>query len=874
MEPFKLIRDVDLAKGIKTIPLGTFVFEGDNNSLVVGSRVFNDGEPEAISGSVIGKVIRPDGGTVDYDGGKTGNIATITLTEAAFAYPGQLGITIKVVSGEDKITVGSYTVDAKRTDTGTEIDPGSVVPGVDDVIALIGEMEEALEDATTAAEAATEAAENIEAIIDDLPENLDSDAEDVDLDISDQSGNVLVRFAGGHVQTKNFDSSGLSALFAGKQDSLTFDNVPTSGSNNPVKSGGVYSSLAGKVDVQQSTADAGKAMVVGSDGTLTPEDITINVDATLSQQGEAADAKATGDAIAELGEDVETLETAFTKTPAIQDNTAAGTDLDVCDASGNVLARFAGGHVQTKNFDSSSLSSSLAAKVSIQQSSSDAGKAMIVSNDGTLAPAAIPAQVEIDDTLSVSGDAADAKATGDAIGELEDDVGELETAILKTPALLDDSATNTDLDVSDTNGNVILRLKDGHIQTKNFDSESIVKDICYVAPNGSDTNTGTSSAPFATFQHAIDAGYKKIVAASGEYKDQQIIANGVNGLSIICNSNTTETGPFESHARRTRAKIDNSIDVTGLTAYNSIYRTALSVDSDSSFYKVFVSKTLDPVYSGAGYYGRVTTYNAILWEITAGIADCTRLIPKLTLADCEATAGSFHYDGTYLYVNPTGGSLTGKSYKRLNLDTNQYGVDFRNCTDLYVQGIDIAFFPYYDLYFGRCEKVTVKDCCFSFTSYGSAAEVNGGDTAFVSCTAAKAGADGFGIATYGDSSFYDCNAFYCYDDGISHHDAATGVIDGGQWIGCKKGGVTPSYGSNVSVKNVICKGNVYGIYYIQSGDRITDAVLTMQNCLAVDNTRKDIKITGYDVLAHGCAYETKEVDTGATLTEYGNTVIQ
>lgn len=35
---------------------------------------------------------------------------------------------------------------------------------------------------------------------------------------------------------------------ATKQDTLTFDNSPTSGSNNPVKSGGVYTSLSGKLD--------------------------------------------------------------------------------------------------------------------------------------------------------------------------------------------------------------------------------------------------------------------------------------------------------------------------------------------------------------------------------------------------------------------------------------------------------------------------------------------------------------------------------------------------------------------------------------------------------------------------------------------------
>lgn len=33
-----------------------------------------------------------------------------------------------------------------------------------------------------------------------------------------------------------------------KQNTLTFDDVPTSGSNNPVKSGGVYTALAGRIE--------------------------------------------------------------------------------------------------------------------------------------------------------------------------------------------------------------------------------------------------------------------------------------------------------------------------------------------------------------------------------------------------------------------------------------------------------------------------------------------------------------------------------------------------------------------------------------------------------------------------------------------------
>ena len=38
------------------------------------------------------------------------------------------------------------------------------------------------------------------------------------------------------------------ALIATKQDALTFDNTPTEGSQNPAKSGGIYTALSGKQD--------------------------------------------------------------------------------------------------------------------------------------------------------------------------------------------------------------------------------------------------------------------------------------------------------------------------------------------------------------------------------------------------------------------------------------------------------------------------------------------------------------------------------------------------------------------------------------------------------------------------------------------------
>lgn len=57
--------------------------------------------------------------------------------------------------------------------------------------------------------------------------------------------------------------------------------------------------MQSKIDKQQGTENAGKALVIGDDGNVVPGEPTqqIEVDKTLTQEGQAADAKATGDKI-------------------------------------------------------------------------------------------------------------------------------------------------------------------------------------------------------------------------------------------------------------------------------------------------------------------------------------------------------------------------------------------------------------------------------------------------------------------------------------------------------------------------------------------------------------------------------------------------
>lgn len=132
----------------------------------------------------------------------------------------------------------------------------------------------------------------------------------------------------------------------------------------------------------------------------------INTDKTLSVEDKAADGKAVGDELSdlksdlsELEGDVETINANMGRMSEQKTTSSNNDDLDISDSNGNVLMRIVGGHVKTKNFDSSNINPEVHTNV---------------------------------DSVSVSG--------------------------------------NQSLDIADLSGNVILRLSDGHIKTRKFDS--------------------------------------------------------------------------------------------------------------------------------------------------------------------------------------------------------------------------------------------------------------------------------------------------------------------------------------------------------------------------------------------------------------------
>ena len=172
-------------------------------------------------------------------------------------------------------------------------------------------------------------------------------------------------------------------------------------------------------------------------------------DSTLSKAGQAADAEAVSVALAEKADKE--------NTPGIAAPEESDADLYICDSQGNVIAEIVDGHIRTKNFDSSDI------------------------------------DTETDTTLTEEGKPADAKATGDRITAVEEELSGIDT---ESP-VKDASPADADLYICDSSGNVVGEFINGHIRTKKFDSadmEGLPEDVSVLQEDVSELQSALESA--------------------------------------------------------------------------------------------------------------------------------------------------------------------------------------------------------------------------------------------------------------------------------------------------------------------------------------------------------------------------------------------
>lgn len=153
----------DTTKLVTVKALDGNVFNADNEGNLLGVYVSKKGQPVELSGSVMGYVIRPDGGTVTVPGSLSENRAWIVLPQSAYAVIGQISIAIRLVNGTEKTVLAACTGYVNRTTTNTIIDPGHVIPSLEELLAQIEACETATTAATAAAGAANTAASNADA---------------------------------------------------------------------------------------------------------------------------------------------------------------------------------------------------------------------------------------------------------------------------------------------------------------------------------------------------------------------------------------------------------------------------------------------------------------------------------------------------------------------------------------------------------------------------------------------------------------------------------------------------------------------------------------------------------------------------------------
>lgn len=110
---------------------------GDALANRFGVRAFRNREPVQLAGTCTGYFIRADGATIAVTGTIDGNVAYVTLTDTCYAVEGYFCLAIKVASGGETVTLRIVDGTVNRTSTNASVDPGTIIPSIEDLIATI-----------------------------------------------------------------------------------------------------------------------------------------------------------------------------------------------------------------------------------------------------------------------------------------------------------------------------------------------------------------------------------------------------------------------------------------------------------------------------------------------------------------------------------------------------------------------------------------------------------------------------------------------------------------------------------------------------------------------------------------------------------------
>lgn len=145
MPNFKNMFSVDFSNGeARRVDIGV-IYQGNAYANRIGAVVTDNGVPVNISGQFYGTFINSNNQTIPLVGGVvSGNIIYCDLAPECYAVEGAATISIGFLAGSTRITVLSAHGYVSLTDSGSAIDPGSIIPSVAELIADIEEAREGI----------------------------------------------------------------------------------------------------------------------------------------------------------------------------------------------------------------------------------------------------------------------------------------------------------------------------------------------------------------------------------------------------------------------------------------------------------------------------------------------------------------------------------------------------------------------------------------------------------------------------------------------------------------------------------------------------------------------------------------------------------
>lgn len=152
---------VNLNAGIVSTPLRNEFFASDEKAHKFIVHCYRNSSANAVdlSGAIVNAYfVRSDDATIPIAGAIENNEATVVLPAACYARLGRFALVIKIVRDGVTETIFAGIGSVQPTTTDVVVDPGEVIPSLDELLAKIGQIENAVNSANNATQAANEAA--------------------------------------------------------------------------------------------------------------------------------------------------------------------------------------------------------------------------------------------------------------------------------------------------------------------------------------------------------------------------------------------------------------------------------------------------------------------------------------------------------------------------------------------------------------------------------------------------------------------------------------------------------------------------------------------------------------------------------------------